>query len=235
MIPKVVYFTHKNEKAQKFSEIISNNKKNNSELTFIFYDNEARSKFIKEYYPEFYKFYIRIHPDYGAVKADIFRVLILYHNGGIYIDIKTKIFDIYKQIENYSFCCGTYDDKLMFCYNYLCNFFISNFFISSEKKGTIITNIKNEMYNRLSNFEKTTVLPNNYNFLYGTAQTGQRAVFFYTGPGFSYVVTKFNNFKIILNKKYLIYDDSNSIIDRIINSKKIYKNRYHISNNKMII
>ena len=235
MIPKVVYYTHENKDYQKkFSKIIKRNKKYNPELSFKFYDNEARINFIKEHYPEFYHFYIRIDSEYGAAKADIFRVLILYHYGGIYVDIKTKIMNIYPQIKNHSFCCCTYDDKIMRYYNSLIGFKISNFFLSSKPKGKIITRIKNEMYDRLSNFGKKN-LPFKYNCLPGTKITGLRTVFYHTGPGiYNDILSKNKKYKVICSKQYLIYDNSSSFIYRLLNFKKIYKNRYHISNNRML-
>lgn len=237
MIPKVVYFTHENiNEKNKFSEIITFNKQKNPELKFIFFDDKKRRIFINKYYPEFYKFYNCIHYDYGAMKADIFRVLILYHYGGIYIDIKTKIINIYDIIKNKPFCCGTYDEKIMHFYNKLIGFEISNFFISSEKKGNIIKLIKNEMYKRLNYFGNIP-LSFKYNFLPGTNVTGMTAVYFHTGPGlFNDVVTKFkNDITIIKNKKNLIYDQGSTFTYRLLNFKKQYKNRYHISKNNIFL
>jgi hypothetical protein len=237
MIPKVVYFVHTKGKkvAQKFSDVILYNKKNNPELEFKFYDDIKVKKFIKKYYPEFYNFYICIDEDYGAVKADIFRILILYHYGGIYIDIKTKINNIYNQIKDTQFACGKYDEYIMRYYNNIIGFGYSNFFISSEKKGKIITDLKNEMYYRLSNFGKFD-LSFKYNFLfYGNNFSGIRAVFFYTGPGlFNDVLYNHKNFKTIFNKKYINYDNNSNFLYRVINYNKIYKNRYHISKNNLL-
>ena len=158
LIPKKVYYTHENEyEKNKFSKIIEFNKINNPELEFIFYSDVDRINFLKLNYPEFYKIYSRIHPHYGAVKSDIFRVLILYHYGGIYIDIKTKIYNKYDKVKKESFACCTYDNVMQYYYNYLSNCHISNFFISSEKHGKIITEIKNEMYRRLNNLGKIKI------------------------------------------------------------------------------
>ena len=236
MIPKVVYFVHANKKiAQQFNDVILYNKKNNPELEFRFYDDIKIKKFIKKYYPEFYKFFICINKDYGAAEADIFRILILYHYGGIYIDIKTKINNIYDQIKDTPFACGKYDEYLMRYYNNLIGFGYSNFFISSEKRGKIITDLKNEMYYRLSNFGKLN-LSFKYNFLfYGNNLSGIKAVFFHTGPGlFNDVLYNHKNFKAIYNEKYIKYDNSSSYTYRIINHRKIYKNRYHFSKNKLL-
>lgn len=120
-------------------------------------------------------------------------------------------------------------------YNNIIGFGYSNFFISSEKKGKIITDLKNEMYYRLSNFGKFD-LSFKYNFLfYGNNFSGIRAVFFYTGPGlFNDVLYNHKNFKTIYNKKYINYDNSTNFLYRVINHNKIYKNRYHISKNNLL-
>ena len=234
MIPKIVYFTHKNNNYKKtFSKTISFNKQNNPQLKFIFYDDKRSRNFIRKYYPEFFKFYIHIHPDYGAVKADIFRILILYHYGGIYIDMKTKIINIYDIIKDKAFCVSSYDDTLMYFYNKITGFNVSNFFISTEKKGKIISHLKDEMYYRLNNFG-IIKFPLKYNFLPGNNISGIRCVFFNTGPGlFSYIASKYLIF-IIRNKKHIIYDSETTFTYRILNRKVIYKNRYHLSKNKML-
>ena len=235
MIPKIVYYTHEDKKQKKiFSKTISFNKRNNPELKFIFYDDQRRRNFIKKYYPEFYKFYIQIHPDYGAVKADIFRVLILYHYGGIYIDIKTRIVNIYDKIKNKPICLSSYDDTLMYFYNKITGFEVSNFFISTEKKGKVISHLKDEMYYRLNNFGKIK-FPLKYILLPGNNISGLKCVFFNTSPGlFNYIASKYSNVTIIRDKKYIVYDSETTFTYRILNHKLIYKNRYHLSKNKML-
>jgi len=237
MIPKNVYYTHVNKNTKKkFLKTISFNKKNNPTLNFIFYDDEKSRRFIEKYYPKFYKFYENIHPDYGAVKADIFRVLILYKYGGIYIDIKTKIINIYELIKNKEFCIATYDDTLMYLYNNIISTHASNFFISTIKKGKIITAIKNEMFHRLKNFGKINIPISLKIFLPGNNVSGMSSVFFYTGPHlFTSIYKKYPNIKLIRNNKYIIYDNESEVIDRIFNAKKVYKNRYHISKKQIFL
>lgn len=228
-IPKKVYYTHENEyEKKKFSKIIEFNKINNPELEFIFYSDIDRINFLKLNYPEFYKIYNRIHPHYGAIKADIFRVLILYHYGGIYVDIKTKISNIYEIVKNESFACCSYDNNFLYIYNKLFGNYISNFFISSEKYGNIITEIKNEMYRRLNNFGKIT-LPFKYYLLSSNNISGMSS-HYYTGPGlFTDIISKYPGVLIIRNSKYLIYDKN-----FYSNIFKKLNGTYHISKERMI-
>lgn len=55
------------------------------------YDDKAIEQFIKENYPaEILAAYLRIRPEYGAARADLFRYLAVYALGGVYIDIKSR-------------------------------------------------------------------------------------------------------------------------------------------------
>ena len=240
MIPKVVYFTHENkEEMKKFAETISYNKKNNSELMFKFYDDKMIGEFIRKYYPDFYKLYIRIHPDYGAAKADIFRVLILHHNGGIYIDIKTKICNIYEYISKTkkSFYIGTFEneDRIMHYYSIITKCEYMNWFIATEKRGTIITKIKEEMYQRLSNFNLKKISLDSYYLLTGSSTFGKLCTYYYTGPIlFTYVIKKNNSdVGIISDIKILIYDHGSNGAMRLL--FKNYKNTYHFSKNRFLM
>ena len=74
-----------------FKKCIKYSQSNNPSYKIRMYTEKMRSRFIKKHFPEFYKYYIRINSNYGAAKADIWRVLILYKYGGIYIDCKSKL------------------------------------------------------------------------------------------------------------------------------------------------
>lgn len=54
------------------------------------YDHNDRIEYIKEHYGnEILAYYERINPEYGAARADLFRYLLLYKHGGVYLDIKS--------------------------------------------------------------------------------------------------------------------------------------------------
>lgn len=56
----------------------------------VIYDDSKIEAFIEENYSKrIYKAYMKINPDYGPAKADLFRMLIIYLNGGIYLDMKS--------------------------------------------------------------------------------------------------------------------------------------------------
>ena len=101
-IPKIVYYTHENEnKRKQFIKQINISKRNNKNYQFIFYDAIKRANFIKKHFIEFYEFYQRINSEYGAAKADIFRVLVLYKYGGIYIDCKSILKNMDELFQKY--------------------------------------------------------------------------------------------------------------------------------------
>jgi inositol phosphorylceramide mannosyltransferase catalytic subunit len=240
MIPKVVYFTHESkESAQTFAKTISYNKKNNSDLVFKFYDDKMCDKFIRKHYPDFYKFYIRIHPDYGAAKADIFRVLILHHNGGIYIDIKTKIYNIYKYISKTkkSFYIGTFEneDIIMHYYSIITKCEYMNWFIATGKRGVLITKIIEEMYQRLLNFNLIKIPYDSYYLLTGGNTFGKRCTYYYTGPIlFTYVIKKNkSDVGFISDTNILIYNHGSTGLKRLL--FKNYKNTYHFSKNSFLM
>jgi|CXWL01.1.fsa_nt_gi hypothetical protein len=55
------------------------------------YDDAAIERFIAEHYgAEILAQYIRINPEYGAARADLFRYLAVYRLGGVYLDIKSR-------------------------------------------------------------------------------------------------------------------------------------------------
>jgi hypothetical protein len=55
------------------------------------YDDSAIERFISGHYPEeILNAYMRIRPEYGAARADLFRYLVIYQLGGIYLDIKSR-------------------------------------------------------------------------------------------------------------------------------------------------
>src|SRR5690606_8039351 len=57
-----------------------------------FYDDDAVEAFIARHYgAKVLAIYHRINPNYGAVRADLFRYLLIYREGGVYLDIKASM------------------------------------------------------------------------------------------------------------------------------------------------
>lgn len=59
--------------------------------TFAFYDGADRLDFIRKHFDkEMVRTYLSINPRYGPARADLFRYLLLYQCGGVYLDIKSS-------------------------------------------------------------------------------------------------------------------------------------------------
>jgi len=94
MIPKIVYQTWYNKTLPPyFQRIVRHNQRINPEYEFRLFDNQDLIQFFEECrhdYPIISSAFFRINPRYGAAKADLFRYMIIYLNGGIYMDIKIE-------------------------------------------------------------------------------------------------------------------------------------------------
>lgn len=234
MIPKNIYITHETyEDLYKFEKQIIKTSLNNPNYKIIFYNAEKRIIFIKKYYPEFYFYYKHIDIRYGAMKADIFRILILYHYGGIYIDIKSMLININEIFEKYPnkdfYTTSFKDDKIFEYINKICKSKYMNCFIATKSKGIVITKLKDIMLSRLKyHFEN-----NNDKYF----MRGLPVVFYLTGPLlFTKVIS--DNLNIIVDislqdKEYIIYNSNISILQRLIKQKEYYKKSYHFSTDKI--
>ncbi|MCZ8133125.1 MAG: glycosyltransferase [Steroidobacteraceae bacterium] len=64
----------------------------NPTWAYNLYDDEAIVTFIrKEYSSRVLRLFLRIDPRYGAARADLFRYLLVYKVGGVYLDIKSGL------------------------------------------------------------------------------------------------------------------------------------------------
>lgn len=77
---------------EAIQENIARLKKSNPTWTHELFDDRDIESFILEHYgEEILGYYRRIHPVYGAARADFFRYLLVYARGGIYLDIKSTL------------------------------------------------------------------------------------------------------------------------------------------------
>jgi hypothetical protein len=82
-IPKVIYMCHKNiDDIKKYSE---NWKRLNPEYEIKLYDNELSEQFLLKEFSQLHCDIFKYIPD-GPIKADFWRVCIIYKYGGLYVD-----------------------------------------------------------------------------------------------------------------------------------------------------
>lgn len=81
----------KNNIAPEFQANIDYIKKLNPNWEHTLYDNNEQKQYITKHYPEYLQYYLAINPKYGAALSDFFRYLIMYREGGVYLDLKSAM------------------------------------------------------------------------------------------------------------------------------------------------
>lgn len=91
-IPKIIHQSFvSNQLPLSLSENISKLKNINPDWEYRFYDDDEMVKFISKYYkPYIVNCFNKINPKYGAARADLFRYLLIYKVGGVWLDIKSS-------------------------------------------------------------------------------------------------------------------------------------------------
>lgn len=91
-IPKTIYQTYSSwEEVPPIARFhIWNMRRMNPAYEYVFYDDEGIIRFLTEAYePEVYQLYSKL--TIGAAKADFFRYAVLLKNGGVYVDIDSRV------------------------------------------------------------------------------------------------------------------------------------------------
>lgn len=116
-IPKKIYRCYSNfSEMNKFKEVFEKTEKLMPGYKQVYYDDIMIEKYIKENFSQrIYNAYRNINPEYGAARADLFRYLIIYKEGGIYMDIKSgpkKLLDDIFEKEGNKLLVGLGEDKI---------------------------------------------------------------------------------------------------------------------------
>src|SRR4051794_4030765 len=90
-IPRVIHQTYMSKNFPPELNANAENIKNmNPGWTHVIHDDADIKKFITETYGlEILGYFERIDPIYGAARADLFRYLLMYKYGGVYMDVKS--------------------------------------------------------------------------------------------------------------------------------------------------
>lgn len=93
MIPKLIHQTTTSRRTltEPFIANLDHLQKLHPGWTVAFYDGADRLDFIRKHFDkEMVRTYLSINPQYGPARADLFRYLLLYQCGGVYLDIKSS-------------------------------------------------------------------------------------------------------------------------------------------------
>ena len=88
IIPKIVYKTGSFELYEvpiELYHIFKETETKNSSYTFVYFSDRDMNQFVKENFPQHCSLFKSLIP--GAYQADLFRVMVLLHFGGIYLDV----------------------------------------------------------------------------------------------------------------------------------------------------
>ena len=186
MIPKQIFFTHEDQ-SKIIEEIFQEWKLHNPDFTFHFFNSERRVQFIKKHYPEFLKYYLSTNDHYGALRADIWRYLVIYHHGGVYIDHKVRILKpIETSIDLDAEMCVSYKGNKRSLYTIVKNWFggeeLVQYFFAAEKKSKSLKKVIDLMLDRLKQQSYFVAKPCKYCLYPGTGNSGVYGVFYTTGP-----------------------------------------------------
>ena len=91
-IPRLIHQTFHSlaQMPEELKANIAHIKALNPDYEHRLYDDSAIASYIKTHYVrEIQLAYEEIHPTYGAARADLFRYLVMYKEGGVYLDIKS--------------------------------------------------------------------------------------------------------------------------------------------------
>lgn len=93
-IPRIIHQTYRDKSSLPLAiqENIHRITRLNSNWEYRLYDDGDIEIFIQTHYgPDILQIYRKINPSYGAARADFFRYLLIYAQGGVYLDVKSAI------------------------------------------------------------------------------------------------------------------------------------------------
>lgn len=188
-IPKIIHQTYKTQTLPvEIYPIVEQLKNNNPDWEYRFYsDDDALNYIQKNFDKQILDAYLRLNPVYGAAKADLFRYLVLYQEGGVYVDIKSTCIhalnDIIRDDDRFIVTqwqndIGQQDEGtgLFLCLTQELNIKYGEYqqwFIVCEKHSPVMKHIIKTVVNNILHYRP---------WFYGFHSYGKRGVLFVTGP-----------------------------------------------------
>lgn len=90
-IPRILHQTFRTRDLKpELAASVGAMRRRNPDWDYRFYDDaDVRAYVLQHYGPEFLVYFDALNPKYAAAKADLFRYLLMYREGGVYLDIKS--------------------------------------------------------------------------------------------------------------------------------------------------
>ncbi len=174
-IPRKIFqlVKDKNNIHGKFQETIDKNKKLNPTWKYIIYDDDDMIEYMKDNFKsEILDVYNRINPDYGPARADFFRYLLMYNEGGAYFDIKSSMkYPLDKVLhKNDQFILSHWPCKAQATYTHNKYGEFQQWYIIAKPKHPYLKAVIDRVIDNITNYDLNTV------------GTGKLAVLKTTGP-----------------------------------------------------
>ena len=188
-IPKIIHQTYRSkELPPEIFEIVEGFKSLNPDWEYRFYTDEDILDYIQKNFDEtILTAYLKINPVYGAAKADLFRYLVLYKEGGVYVDIKSTCIyplnDVIRSDDQFIVTQWQNDlgkkDESTGLFLYLTedlkikNGEYQQWFIIAEKNSPVMKHVVDTIVSNILNYRAWDYKFHSY---------GKRGVLFVTGP-----------------------------------------------------
>lgn len=107
MFPKIIHqlCNNKTELSQGIFDKLALLQDTNPDFEIRLYDEHDKVNYLREKCPEWLHYYNRLNPKYKAAQADFFRYVLMYFEGGVYLDLKstieTPLSDLFSDHEQY--------------------------------------------------------------------------------------------------------------------------------------
>ena len=95
-IPRIIHQTHSKpytEMPREYRDQVSLVRRMNPEYEYRFYSDPECERLIRSVYggdSAELRAYTSLNPEYGPARADLFRYLLMYEHGGVYLDVKSS-------------------------------------------------------------------------------------------------------------------------------------------------
>ena len=207
-------------------------KENNPEFNYQLFDETSQLQFLKQYFPEkFLAIYNSFGKGYDTSKIDFFRSLLLYHFGGVYLDIKSTFIKPFKEFikDNDTFLVSHWPKDINSQYANWGNHselpggeFIFGVIIS-EAKSLVLQNVINRV---VSNIEQYRPLRDG---------VGQLAVLRLTGPiTYTISVNEYSDQQMFREIDFFEFGYKPSIFNSVDTHTKMAKLHYATRTNPII-